>query len=131
MVCTTQSLVRDSTSCQWSDNWCNAVLPLARDIGRQVSSSSLSKAVVLRVRWRSLRARATSDTSPPSLWPRMWRIAKVSQHNEGISMTSLLIHAVAHSYRPSYRPKTNNQPLKKFFVIDIFRQLQFLNHFIF
>ena len=92
-----------------------------------------------------------------------------------LSMTSLLTHTVAHSTRPSFRPKTNNQPvfksccqlskkckqlqnsdfqsqfsmskmirifLKKFFieeynlvstffVIDIFWQLQFLNHFIF
>ena len=30
------------------------------------------------------------------------------------SMTSLLMHTVAHSTRPSFRPKTNNQPLKKF-----------------
>ena len=33
----------------------------------------------------------------------------------GISMTSLLMHTVAHSTRPSFRPKTNNQPLKKVF----------------
>ena len=31
-----------------------------------------------------------------------------------ISMTSLLTHTVAHSTRPSFRPKTNNQPLKMF-----------------
>ena len=31
-----------------------------------------------------------------------------------ISMTSLLMHNVAHSTRHSFRPKTNNQPLKKF-----------------
>ena len=30
-----------------------------------------------------------------------------------ISMTSLLKHNVAHSSRHSFRPKTNNQPLKK------------------
>ena len=29
-------------------------------------------------------------------------------------MTSLLTHNVAHSTRHSFRPKTNNQPLKKF-----------------
>ena len=27
-----------------------------------------------------------------------------------ISMTQLLTHTVAHSTRPSFRPKTNNQP---------------------
>ena len=32
----------------------------------------------------------------------------------GISMTSLLTHNVAHSTRHSFRPKTNNQPIKKF-----------------
>ena len=31
-----------------------------------------------------------------------------------VSMTSLLTHTVAHSTRPFFRPKTNNQPLKKF-----------------
>ena len=30
------------------------------------------------------------------------------------SMTSLLTHNVAHFTRPSFRPKTNNQPIKKF-----------------
>ena len=30
------------------------------------------------------------------------------------SMTSLLTHTVPHSTRPSYRPKIDNQPLKKF-----------------
>ena len=29
------------------------------------------------------------------------------------SMTTLLTHTVAHSTKPSFRPKTNNQPLKK------------------
>jgi hypothetical protein len=29
-------------------------------------------------------------------------------------MTSLLMHNVSHSTRHSFRPKTNNQPLKKF-----------------
>ena len=29
------------------------------------------------------------------------------------SMTSLLMHTVAHSTEPSFRPKINNQPLKK------------------
>ena len=31
-----------------------------------------------------------------------------------LSMTQLLTHTVAHSIRSSYRPKTNNQPTKKF-----------------
>ena len=32
------------------------------------------------------------------------------------SMTTLLTHTVAHSTKPSFRPKTNNQPLKKSFA---------------
>ena len=32
-----------------------------------------------------------------------------------ISMTTLLTHTVAHSTKPSYMPKTNNQPPKKVF----------------
>ena len=31
-----------------------------------------------------------------------------------LSMTTLLTHTVAHSSKPSFRPKTNNQSLKKF-----------------
>ena len=34
-------------------------------------------------------------------------------------MTSLLTHTVAHSTRPSFRPKTNNQPLKKFLSLAV------------
>ena len=34
-------------------------------------------------------------------------------------MTSLLTHTVAHSSRPSYRPKINNQPLKKFLSLAV------------
>ena len=30
------------------------------------------------------------------------------------NMTSLLTHNVAHSTRHSFRPRTNNQPIKKF-----------------
>ena len=36
-----------------------------------------------------------------------------------ISMTSLLMHTVAHSTKPSFRPKTNNQPLKKFLSLAL------------
>ena len=36
-------------------------------------------------------------------------------------MTTLLTHTVAHFTKPSFRPKTNSQPLKKFFLC-----LQFL-----
>ena len=32
-----------------------------------------------------------------------------------VSMTTLLMHTVAHSTKPFFRPKTNYQPLKKFF----------------
>ena len=35
------------------------------------------------------------------------------------SMTSLLTHTGAHSTRPSYRPKVNNQPLKKFLSLAV------------
>ena len=36
-----------------------------------------------------------------------------------VSMTSLLTHTVAHSTRPSFRLKTNNQPLKKFLSLAV------------
>ena len=35
------------------------------------------------------------------------------------SMTQLLTHTVAHSTRPSFRPKTNNQPNKKFLSLAV------------
>ena len=34
-------------------------------------------------------------------------------------MTQLLPHTVAHSTRPSFRPKINNQPSKKFLSLEI------------
>ena len=36
-----------------------------------------------------------------------------------VSMTTLLMHTVAHSTTPSFRPKTNNQPLKKFLSLPL------------
>ena len=36
-----------------------------------------------------------------------------------LSMTSVLTHCGAHSTGPSYRPKINNQPLKKFLCLAI------------
>ena len=39
--------------------------------------------------------------------------------NMNISMTSLLMRTVAHSTRPSFRPKINNQPTKKFLSLEI------------
>ena len=36
-----------------------------------------------------------------------------------VSMTSLLMHNVAHSNRHSFRHKTNNQPLKKFLSLAL------------
>ena len=35
------------------------------------------------------------------------------------SMTQLLTHSVAQSIRPSSRPKTNNQPPKKFLSLAL------------
>ena len=39
--------------------------------------------------------------------------------NEAYSMTTLLTHTVAHSTKPSFMPKTNNQPLKKFLSLAL------------
>ena len=36
-----------------------------------------------------------------------------------LSMTSLLTHTVAHSTKPSFRPKINKQPLKKFLSLSL------------
>ena len=36
-----------------------------------------------------------------------------------VSMTSLLMHNVAHFTRPSFRPKTNNQPIQKFLSLAV------------
>ena len=43
-----------------------------------------------------------------------WRFcSKCSGLSMKASVTSLLMHTVAHSTMHSFRPKTNNQPLKK------------------
>ena len=36
-----------------------------------------------------------------------------------VSMTTLLTHTVAHSTKRSFRPETNNQPLKKFLSLAL------------
>ena len=36
-----------------------------------------------------------------------------------VSMTTLLTHTVAHSTKPSFMPKTNNQPPKKFLSLAL------------
>ena len=36
-----------------------------------------------------------------------------------LSMTSLLMHTVAHFTRPSFRPKINKQPIKKFLSLAV------------
>ena len=41
-------------------------------------------------------------------------------HSEvNFSMTTLLTHTVAHSTKPSFMPKTNNQPPKKFLSLAL------------
>ena len=37
-------------------------------------------------------------------------------------MTTLITHTVAHSTKPSFMPKTNNQPPKKFSVLGLVEQ---------
>ena len=50
-----------------------------------------------------------------------WRhgIIRISQQSRDVSMTTLLTHTVAHSTKPSFRSKTNNQPLKKFLSLAL------------
>ena len=53
----------------------------------------------------------------------MWNFYQNQQLNMHVpvsnSMSSILTHTVAHSTRPSYRPKVNNQPLKKFLSLAV------------
>ena len=55
------------------------------------------------------------------LWPTIKGVSVVEFHDGAlsISMTSLLMHTVAHSTRPSFRSKTNNQPTKKFLSLEV------------
>ena len=43
-----------------------------------------------------------------------WPIVAITTGQRYSSMTTPLTHTDAHSTKPSFRPKTNNQPLKKF-----------------
>ena len=47
------------------------------------------------------------------------KIAREQNKDEKDGMTSLLTHDVAHSTRHSYRPKTNNQPIKKYLSLAV------------
>ena len=59
------------------------------------------------------------------LWSLYWNsesfdpVVYLRWKNLIVSMTSLLMHTVAHSTRPSFRPKPNNQTLKKFLILVI------------
>ena len=58
------------------------------------------------------------------LWPyflttKLRGLQKNNVEHTITSMTSLLTHTVAHSTRPSYRPRINHQPLKKFLSLAI------------
>ena len=55
------------------------------------------------------------------LWPhsRCYKGTLNQKRSFLVSMTSLLTHTVAHSTRPSFRLKTNNQPLKKFLSLAV------------
>ena len=55
------------------------------------------------------------------MWLRYKFAAKKGKYSVDAvtSMTQLLTHSVAHSTKPSFRPKTNNQPLKKFFSLAL------------
>ena len=54
-----------------------------------------------------------------TFWSEISISCQNSKSNALSSMTSLLTHTVAHSTRPSFRLKTNNQPLKKFLSLAV------------
>ena len=51
--------------------------------------------------------------------PRFSDLVTALSSDEYHSMTTLLTYTVAHSTKPSFRPKTNNQPLKKFLSLAL------------
>ena len=67
--------------------------------------------------WR--RRSLTSGTLTREFWPRNFCCQLAFDAEALCSMTSLLTHTVAHSTRHSFRPKTNNQPLKKFLSLAV------------
>ena len=70
---------------------------------------------------------STSDVSIAYLLPLLdcivfefrWQFSDSIYNIYTFSMTSLLTHTVTHSTRPSFRPKSNNQPLKKFLSLAV------------
>ena len=66
------------------------------------------------------------ETGTYSLIDRQSGSYNIGELNKGlgfflkdISMTKLSTHSVAHSTKPSSRPKTNNQPPKKFLSLTL------------
>ena len=56
-------------------------------------------------------------------WLSMWPMPQIPVGDtlglRYVSMTTLLTHTVAYSTRPFFRPKTNNQPTKKFLSLGV------------
>ena len=70
--------------------------------------------------WGKLNTHSYSDYGFLSLsWIPFWIRVSFSCSSKYISMTTLLTYSFAHSTKPSSRPKTNNQPLKKFLSLGL------------
>ena len=61
-----------------------------------------------------IQPKETSETAKFMKTSHVHAVGKVAQTYLEHSMTQLLKYTVAYSTRPSFRPKTNNQPPKKF-----------------
>ena len=76
---------------------------------------------------QDLTSKVNFQYQKPSNWKaENWHLTTftlLSNHipysREYYSMTTLLTHTVAHSTKPSFRTKTNNQPLKKFLSLAL------------
>ena len=90
-----------------------------------LNSASLSQQLSLETYlWRRFKS-ASLNMLVAILIFTLWTFIAVSifdHTTRGVphfSMTTLLTHTVAHSTKPSFMPKTNNQPPKKFLSLAL------------
>ena len=66
------------------------------------------------INWHELRQQDNKTTKITT-----YQAAHSCVQPKNTSMTQLLMRSVAHSTRPSFRPKTNNQSIKKFLSLAV------------
>ena len=105
----------------WTPLWTvvpqnDASLAMTQKTHRKISIKPKLKIVVNKFAWCSANARSFMEMTMVSFFFFLLRLVVRAKYMPNIVWPHFSTHTVAHSIRPSFRPKINNQPLKKFWV---------------